>query len=307
VPLPICICKLHLSFLRFAQLIAGFSSLTLVVITNSKSTVDTLACSAESDTEAFCEYGSAFLKVYAMFIGGTDGNLLTTETDTNLLVLSIFYSFLFSIILLNVLVAVIFDAWGKVSPYGRLFYWRFRHQFLVETIFARRRFGGVDLSFMDKVDRHLDGVISRFSLRPERVNDMVDGSSKAREVVLYMAEGIYLALWFVLGLLSASVLWPRAFRKAIFCTGEEEAVMTGTSLKTETTCSPTSDLDHSAHYDYDYAPQSKVRRRSSKPSTTTNVELVETRQQLAASQQEVWEVKQAIDDLKRLVVGMSAK
>lgn len=48
-----------------------------------------------------------------MFVGGTDGNLLTMETYTNLLVLSIFYSFLFSIILLNVLVAVIFDAWGK--------------------------------------------------------------------------------------------------------------------------------------------------------------------------------------------------
>jgi hypothetical protein len=300
VPLPICICTLHLSLLRFVQPIVDFSSLALlVVIANSKSTVDTLACSAESDTEAFCEYGSAFLKVYAMFVGGTDGNLLTTETDTNLLVLSIFYSFLFSIIMLNVLVAVIFDAWGKVSPYGRLFYWRFRHQFLVETSFARRWFGGTKFSLIDNIDQHLDGVIYRFSIRPERVNDMVDGCSKAREVVLYLAEGIYLALWFVLGLLSASVLWPRAFRKAIFSMGEEEVATTKT-VESQATFSP-NDLDHSTHY----AAQSKV--RSNRKRSTTNVELGETRQQLAASQQELWEVKQAIDDLKRLVVGMSAK
>jgi hypothetical protein len=244
--------------------------------------VGTSACSIESDTEDFCEYGSAFLKMYAMFVGGTDGNLLTTETDTNLLVLSIFYSFLFSIILLNILVAVIFDAWGKVSPYGRLFYWRFRHQFLVETSFARRRFGRVNVGFLDHLDQHLDRVIYNFSMRPERVNDMVDasGSSKAREVVFYMVEGIYLVLWFVLGLLSVSVLWPRAFRNAIFCMAEEEVATTKTTMETETT---------------------------RKMTTSANAELGKTRQQLAASQQELWEVKQSIGDLKRLVVGMSAK
>lgn len=220
-----------------------------------------------------------------MFVGGTDGSLLTMETDTNLLVLSIFYSFLFSIIMLNILVAVIFDAWGKVSPYGRLFYWRFRHQFLVETSFAQRRFGRVNVGFLDKMDQHLDQVIYNFSIRPERVNDMVDasGSSKAREAVLYMAEGIYLALWFVLGLLSVSVLWPRAFRNAIFCVTEEEAAMDTSTTKTsepETTRNVT---------------------------TSANAELFKARQQLAASQQELWEVKQSIDDLKRLVVGMSAK
>jgi hypothetical protein len=218
--------------------------------------------------------------MYAMFVGGTDGNLLTTETDTNLLVLSIFYSFLFSIILLNILVAVIFDAWGKVSPYGRLFYWRFRHQFLVETSFARRRFGRVNLRLLDHMDQHLDRVIYNFSIRPERVNDMVNasGSSKAREVVLYMAEGIYLALWFVLGLLSVSVLWPRAFRNAFFCMAEEEGGATDTST-TKTLSEP---------------------ETTHKVATSANAELGKTRQQLAASQQELRE-------LKRLVVGMSAK
>ena len=162
---------------------------------------------------------------------------------------------------------------------------RFRHQFLVETSFARRRFGRVNVGFLDHMDKHLDRVIYHFSMRPERVNDMVDasGSSKAREAVLCMAEGIYLALWFVLGLLSVSVLlWPRAFRNAIFCMAEEE-VATGT---TKTTL------------------ESEATR---KVPTSANAELGKTRQQLAASQQELGEVKQTIDDLKRLVAGMSAK
>jgi hypothetical protein len=277
--------------LHFAVSAVRLSSTALLVIPNSKSTFDTSACSIGSDTEAFCEYGSAFLKVYAMFIGGTDGNLLATDTDTNLLVLSILYSFLVVIVTLNVLVAVIFDAWGEVAPYGRLYYWEFRHQFLVETSFAVRWFGGVKSSFINDIDQHLDGVIYRFSGRPEKVNDLVNRSAKAREVALYIAEGIYMAVWFVLGLLSVSILWPRAFRKAIFAMAEEE------SAKPEKTC---------AQSGPDNARQRADKYKLRTKMSDTNFELGETRQQLAVSQHEIREMKQAIDDLKQLMVNMSA-
>ena len=181
-----------------------------------KSAYDTDACL--SDVRDFCVYKEAFLKVYVMFIGGVDGSLLQPDSDDNLFWITIFYGFLFAIVMLNVLVAVIFDAWGRVSPYGRRFYWAYRHEFLIETSGDSV---GLRSSFLESWDNHLSSMIQRFVERPAEVSALPLSSEKLSGIVLYVYEFLYLSLWFFLGLLSASLFWPREFRKAIFSLADE--------------------------------------------------------------------------------------
>ena len=172
-----------------------------------------------------------------MFVGGIDGGLLSVDTDIDLLVLSILYAFVFSIVLLNVLVAVIFDAWGRVSPRGRMFYWKFRHEFVIETTGDRKLLSWLGFigssSRLNRIEQHVENVVERFLQRPEKSSAALDWSNTLKEAGLYFAEGAYLLLWFLLGLMSAGMLWPCTFRKAIFTLAEEEQGTLGTMVEKE--------------------------------------------------------------------------
>lgn len=190
-----------------------------------KSVYGTYVCSIDVDASDFCRLDSSFLKVYTMFVAGIDGSLLTTETDRNLLILTVFYAFLFVVVMLTVLVAVIFDAWGIVSPEGEKHFWRYRHEFLTET--TETKFLSVYLGLsrpnrLDSLESHLTSVFDRFCSRPERASESRSVRVKLVETLLYLTEGVYLAIWFFLGLLSAGMLWPKVFRRKIFTIGDEE-------------------------------------------------------------------------------------
>jgi ABC-type multidrug transport system fused ATPase/permease subunit len=237
----------------------------------------------------FCSYNEAFLKVYSMFVEGIDLSLLTPETDRNLFWLSVFYAFLFTIVILNIIVAVVFDAWGRVSLYGRLYYWRYRHQYLVE---ARRghhiRENSTRAVFteLEKLDSHLESVIERFNSRPESVSHASSRSERIQGVTLYFAEGLYLGAWFVLGLLSASLLWPKAFRATIFSLADE-------ALKSANDSKDSSN-DESA----------VVSEESVTKLVEAIADLEETKRQLFVSQSQHQELVDGLSELKQLVLGL---
>lgn len=159
-----------------------------------------------------------------MFIGGVDGSLLTTETDKDLLIVSILYAFLFSIVVLNILVAVIFDAWGKVSPFGELYFWRFRHGFLIETSEITLPWcGKIESSFMQSFEDHAKKVLNNFEDRPRQASKAESIGRVLREVLLYVSEALYLVFLFLFGLLTLSFFWPEPFRRFFFTVGQSDA------------------------------------------------------------------------------------
>jgi hypothetical protein len=256
-----------------------------------KSAHGTSVCVLDVDASDFCAYNEAFLKVYAMFVGGIDGSLLTTDADSNLFWISIFYAFLFSIVMLNVLVAVIFDAWGKVSPYGRLHFWKYRHQFLVEASESKItvRYKSPVFRMLEQLDEHLESIIKSFGNRPESVSCLDHPHDKLKGVILYLFEGVYLGTWFLLGLCSASILWPKTFRIAIFSLSDDETT-------------DGEDGDEALDAATVSAPCEQESSTMERRLIETLAELDETKRQFAASQQQLLngfrELKEVVLELR---------
>jgi hypothetical protein len=185
-----------------------------------KSTTSRSSCSVDKDPREFCNYGASFLKVYAMFVGGIDPSLLTVETEQNLLVLTIFYGFLFAIVMLNVLVAVIFDAWGRVSPNGERIFFQYRHTFLTEA--ADLHLFSFNSNGFEGIDLRMDRLLLRFHCRPNEFSKSKRASGKVLVVIKYFMDAALLCLLFAVGLLSAGLLWPTAFRLFIFSVGTRD-------------------------------------------------------------------------------------
>lgn len=281
--------SLRSTFLPFSVFVSGFTMILLYMIPFGittflmlgsfaemyfKSAFETSVCTEDIDASEFCIYKEAFLKVYVMFVGGIDSSLLTTDTQTGLFWISIFYAFIFSIVMLNVLVAVIFDAWGKVSPHGRLYYWRFRHQFLIET---RESKIASRFPMINWLEEHQEKVIESFCNRPERVGTANHRIDKIKGAAFYIMEGLYLGIWFVLGLLSASLLWSKTFRTRIFSLSEEE--INGDDCSKERESSSTDNF-----------------------LAKTMAELEEANRQILVSQQQVKDIMHEFRDLKNVIL-----
>lgn len=185
-----------------------------------KSTTSRSSCSVGEDPREFCNYGASFLKVYAMFVGGIDPTLLTVDTEQNLLVLTIFYGFLFAIVMLNVLVAVIFDAWGRVSPDGERIFFQYRHSFLTEA--ADLHLFSCSSNGFEGIDRMMDSLLRRFHQRPMEFSKTKRVFGRVMVVVKYIMDASLLCVLFALGLLSAGLLWPTALRRFIFSIGTRD-------------------------------------------------------------------------------------
>lgn len=185
-----------------------------------KSTTSRSSCSVDEDPREFCNYGASFLKVYAMFVGGIDPSLLTVETEQNLLILTIFYGFFFAIVMLNVLVAVIFDAWGRVSPDGERIFFQYRHVFLTEA--ADLHLFACNCNGFEGIDRMMDCLLLRFHRRPLEFSKSKRVVGKGMVVIKYFFDAALLCLLFVVGLVSAGLLWPSSFRRFIFSIGTRD-------------------------------------------------------------------------------------
>jgi hypothetical protein len=184
-----------------------------------KSTSGRMNCD-RADPREFCNYGASFLKVYAMFVIGIDSSLLTTETEENLLVLTSLYGFLFPIVMLNVLVAVVFDAWGRVSPVGEQIFFHHRHVFLMES--SDFKFSPGRRHVLDRLDRRMDAVLIGFRRRPSELDDSEGIRRKVVVFMKFIMDVVLIFFLFVAGLLSAGQLWPTAIRRFIFSIGSRD-------------------------------------------------------------------------------------
>ena len=222
--------------------------------------------------------------MYSMFIGGVDGDLLTPETDRHLLWLSVMFSFLFGIVMLNVLVAVIFDAWGRVSPRGAIVFWRYRHQFLTEAAgnsklahkIFRGRLQDSFLQLLEKADNHVCIIVARFQGRPVKAGWAETILESWKQSCFYLMEGLYLGLWFILGLLTVGLLWAEPFRNSLLVSPSRRRDEEESSLESES--------DN----------EKKIRLGL----IETRVELRDTRAQLAATQEQLKALTEAIVDIK---------
>lgn len=195
-----------------------------------KSMIQRPECQEPVVEAEFCQFDNSFLAVYNMFLSGIDPSLLSIDTESHLLWLSISFQITFSIVMLNVLVAVIFDAWGNVSPQGRIVFGLHRHRFLMEVTekgwfcFANPGLG-TTAKWLVMVDQHVCSMLDRFNARPLAAYQSKSLSFKVLESIQYFSEGAYLSLWFSLGLVSAGILWAQPFREFIFSIhhGDEEA------------------------------------------------------------------------------------
>jgi hypothetical protein len=155
-----------------------------------------------------------------MFVGGIDPTLLSTDTEENLLILTVFYGFLFAIVMLNVLVAVIFDAWGRVSPDGERIFFQYRHAFLMEAVDMKHLSGKRRL--FSGLDRRMDALLLRFHHRPSELNESPGIAAKSCVFVKYVIDAVMFCFLFAAGLLSAGLLWPISFRRCIFSVGSHD-------------------------------------------------------------------------------------
>ena len=228
---------LRSTFLPFAVFVSGlikilqymipFGMTTFLILGSFaemfyKSMIQRPEC-AEPVVEAeFCRFDNSFLSVYNMFLSGIDPSLLSPDTESHLLWLSVSFQIIFSIVMLNVLVAVVFDAWGTVSPEGRIVFGLHRHRFLMEVTekgwfcFANPSSFGRTTRSLDAMDKHVEAVLDRFNARPLTAHQSGSFSTKLSESVKYFLEGAYLVVWFILGLFSAGLFWAKPFREAIF-------------------------------------------------------------------------------------------
>lgn len=226
---------LRSTFLPFAIFVSGLTKILLYMIPFGTTTFLILGAFAEMFYKAmiqrpecmedlieadFCRFDNSFLAVYNMFLSGIDPSLLSSDTANHLFWLSVSFQVTFAIVMLNVLVAVIFDAWGNVSPQGRTVFGRHRHRFLMEVtekgwFFLAKPVAG-SLRFLNVLEDHVGGVMKRFNARPATAHDSESLNVKLMETFHYILEGAYLVVWFLLGLCTAGVLWVKPFREAIF-------------------------------------------------------------------------------------------
>ena len=209
-----------------------------------KSVYGTPSCSVP-DYEDFCVYNQSILKSYTMFVGGIDISMLAPDADRNLLWLTIFYGFFFPIIMLTILVAVIFDAWGKVSPSGRLYFWKYRHEFLTETSETPRWYcsGCWDWSFLHSWEKRMALLIHRFESTPLALSQSTEFSEQWKLVLGYCLDATTLLFCFVGGLCTASLMWPYGFRKFIFAPVVVEEASPSELLTTVSVDGPTTHVD----------------------------------------------------------------
>jgi len=213
-----------------------------------------------------------------MFVAGISGSLLTTDTDTYLLTLTIIYGLIFMVVMINILVAVVFYAWDEVIPRSEKLFWKSRHQFLTETSEALFLQCFKSTTYLDRVDRHFNSTLDRFLSRPKKVSKTKNVFYSFRCSVLYFLEAVYLGIILFLGLLSAGLLWPTPFREAIF------------SIKAR---GDDADLEE------------PIEERSKRAmSLETQIEMHDMKEDLSRTHKELRDVKDSVDRLQQIILEL---
>jgi len=257
---------LRSTFLQFSIFISGISkiivdltpffgvTMLLLIAFGEMYMADNLAngrCDKEDGVEVetkFCSVGESLLSTLDFFMGGIS---LAENADSGIMTtISIIYGFLITIVLLNVVIAIVSDSWAIVHEQGKNVYWQYRLIFLAEVksyeeylCIVSTKKSCIDM-LMNRIDSALDKIISLLWIREywgsfDSVIDRVtteeygglswqfnydykraSGWGKVvmvgKTMVLLAIFWFFVLLWFVAGLATVGLFWPRSIRRAIF-------------------------------------------------------------------------------------------
>eukprot|EP01083_Nonionella_stella_P145294 454996_1 len=187
--------------------------------------------------------GSSIYTTYGQFVGGIE---LEDYAESFLVkVLSIAFGLIVGIILLNVVIAIVSESWTKSRVESEKTFWLLRMEFLMLFKFSTEE-SSVD-KFLQGIDDLLSEICKPFwpskdywgsfdsffdrmlsddvgSFQWQITNEIKTTLPRKKSPKLIMSTAplllvIFLTIaciWFVIGLLSIGILWPRPIRRFIF-------------------------------------------------------------------------------------------
>jgi len=199
----------------------------------------------------FCTFGDSLFSTYALFVGGIE--MADLASTTIMKVISIAFGFFVAVILLNVVIAIVSNSWDSVAEEGKEVFWNYRLLFLNDIKNYEEVFSCVDggdiqcveglTGFMDSCldrickllwvrseywgnfDSVLDRVISskygglswqyRYDSKQE-TNPVKKLFLTTKAALLVIIVGMSACIWFLVGLVTCGILWPKSMRRVIF-------------------------------------------------------------------------------------------
>jgi len=254
---------LRSTFLQFSIFISGLNKIVsdlapflgvtflLLIAFGEMYMADNLAngrCNIEDGVETkFCSFGESLLSTFDFFLGGIS---LSENSDSGIMtVISIVYGFLVTIVLLNVVIAIVSDSWAIVHEQGKNVFWQYRLIFLTEVksyeeylcisaepswidglmkicdtcldkvcnfFWVREYWGSFD-SIIDRVTTEEYGGLSwQFTYDYKRAGWCKKAHMIIKTIILLAIFWFFVLLWFLWGLASVGLFWPTSIRRAIF-------------------------------------------------------------------------------------------
>ena len=216
-------------------------------------------CRAESnstivshDLQDFCTETNALLKVYFLMVGGVE---LSEDSNSRvMIILTVIFTFLYVILLFNILIAIVGNAWTAVYSNGAVYFWGNQLSFLNEakgfnkTITLRSRYtrwicylipldifekcmsglaeGICYVFWPGKFTGHFDGIVGRVCMKTygsftwQFKYEWNKDTKSCRRLFLYIKAvflvfffGIFFIFWFVAGLCTCGIMWPKDLRR----------------------------------------------------------------------------------------------
>jgi len=204
-----------------------------------------------SDLQDFCSETSALLKVYFLMVGGVE---LSEGSSNTIVTLTVIFTFVYVILLFNILIAIVGNAWTAVYSNGAVYFWGNQLSFLNEakgfnqTIALRGRYtrwicylipldifelmmsglaeGICYIFWPGEFTGYFNSIIARMCMRTygsftwqfkyewnKNANACRRFFLFIKAVFLVLFFGIFFIIWFVAGLCTCGIMWPKDLRQ----------------------------------------------------------------------------------------------
>jgi len=200
---------------------------------------------------SFCTFGDSLFSTYALFVGGIE--MADLASTTIMKVISIAFGFFVAVILLNVVIAIVSNSWDSVAEEGKEVFWNYRLLFFndvknYEEVLPCLDGGDIQCvkGITDFMDRSLDRICQLLWVRTDywgKFDSVLDRviSSKygslswqyrydskqehnpvkrllltTKAVLIVIIVTISALIWFLVGLVTCGILWPKSMRRVIF-------------------------------------------------------------------------------------------
>lgn len=167
-------------------LLGAFSFMFYAQVNTSKN--NHLCADPEHDI-SFCHRDASYIKTYTLFVSGSMGDPISDREIRETIPLSILFSFVVVVLLLNVLIAIVNQAYDAVDRKGVAVFWALRLDFVAEIAAMERLFdrlcrcrllGGASGSSDPDHDRRAEEREERRAHADERYEHLLRGTSVGR-------------------------------------------------------------------------------------------------------------------------------